>query len=842
MEKRLPPIKQFLRVLALTICCVSSVQLNAETDGDKNRVTFDIPASSLANVLNNYALKANVVMYFDPALAKGRSSKGLIGNFTVEEGFATLLKGTGLIAKRDASGHYTITSIAMGKEEGLVLLDLLKVHTSQASAQAIYESPTSNSVVRKEQIERLPPRNTSDVLASVSGLHTSQGRQDPGVSINIRGLQDFGRVNMMIDGARQNFQRSGHGSNGALYLDPQMLSGVDVSKGPSTTTGGAAVIGGIVNFKTLDFEDLVEDGENSGGRVSLSTGTNAYNYSGNVAAATKLSESVAALAAFGAKEIGEFKKGTNGGNADSGSYWHGTSQFTDQSQRSALLKLQWQYQPDQALKFSYIGFKTDFEEGSNTASSTLNQPADAVNELSADTLLVNYLWRPDTNVIDMAGSLYYSKTSDAQFVRDPDEGEADADGAFDVYYETNTVGGSLSNTSLVDLSSIDSVLNFTYGTEFYYDWTLPEADKQSEGEGQDFWFTGPTPEGERWVASTFFQTEFSHPVGLDLLAGLRYDYYSLEGEGRIYQGTIANPPGVRPSSTILFTDFNVARHKGYWSPALNISYEPFDNFQLFSSYSYGVRPPAITESLMWGMHVGNTFPFYPNPSLVEERARSFEFGANFRFKQLLASGDSLNLKTVWFDSRVDNYITAGAIMGPTETEPDPSSLAYVNLDNPVRFYGYELQAEYKTTHYFSEISWTRTITDLGRGGYDPFPLGSIVGYPPSDRGVEDQGSTFYLTSPEYNAAWSNGLQFLDERLVFGLRIRRQNNGGKGGGAYENVVDWQIYDLWANYKPKKWLSLNLAVDNATDENYAELNGLSYWIGPGRTVIATTTVLF
>jgi heme acquisition protein HasR len=90
----------------------------------------------------------------------------------------------------------------------------------------------------------------------VPGVYTSQSRQPWRVSVNIRGLQDFGRVNVMIDGTRQNYQQSGHGSNGSVYLDPELLGGVDIAKGASSTVGGAGMIAGIVNFRTLEVADL----------------------------------------------------------------------------------------------------------------------------------------------------------------------------------------------------------------------------------------------------------------------------------------------------------------------------------------------------------------------------------------------------------------------------------------------------------------------------------------------------------------------------------------------------------------------------------------------------------
>ena len=64
------------------------------------------------------------------------------------------------------------------------------------------------------------PTRPADLLNTVPGV-SSPGRPDDAATVvNIRGLQDFGRVEVTIDGARQNFQRSGHNANGAFYLDP----------------------------------------------------------------------------------------------------------------------------------------------------------------------------------------------------------------------------------------------------------------------------------------------------------------------------------------------------------------------------------------------------------------------------------------------------------------------------------------------------------------------------------------------------------------------------------------------------------------------------------------------
>ncbi|WP_020406214.1 TonB-dependent receptor [Hahella ganghwensis] len=799
---------------------------------------FDIPAGPLGPALNRLAMEAGLVMYFDPYLVQGKETMGIQGRYSITQGFSALLKGSGLIAIRSASGHYTVSPVISGESspsEVFVTLDALEVYASTETGK-VYQTPAAVSVVSQEQIKRLPPRNTSDVLTAVPGVNTSQSRQDPGVSVNIRGLQDFGRVNMMIDGTRQNFQRSGHGSNGALYMDPQLLGGVEVSKGPSSTLGGAAVIGGVVNFRTLEFEDLVSDDKDYGGRLNATTGSNAYHFSGSLAGAARITEDLDLVIAAGRKNVGAFEKGRQGGNADNGSYWEGTSQYTGQDQWSGLLKGTWRFTEEQQVKLSYIGFNADFEEGSNTDEGAI----DSKSRIRTDTFLTNYEWSPSTDWVDLKSSLYYTRTRNDQY-RPETQDPSNPYGEFNVRYETNTLGGTLVNQSLLDLPEYESIITFNYGTEFYYDWTRPQTEQLSEGEGRAEWISGPTPEGDRWLTSLFTRTEFSHASGLDLIAGLRYDYFSLEGNGEMYVGSIDNPPGVRPSSTAIYTDFNVARHQGYFSPTFTAAYQ-FKNIQVFANYGLGIRPPSITETLMWGTHVGNSFPFFPNPGLEPERSHNLDVGMNMRWQALLGNQDQLNLKAVWFDNRVDNYITQAQIMGPASTNSNSMAVAFVNLEDRVRNYGIEFQAEYESRYYFAEFSLTRTHSDLGRGGYDPFPLGSIVGYPPTDHGEANGGGLMYVPPPSKKIVFTNGLYLLDRSLILGARLRLEDNEGRGGTAYESVVDWEVYDLWLRYEASHWLTLNVAVDNLTDRNYAELNGTSYWIAPGRTATATITLTY
>ncbi len=794
---------------------------------------YEIAPGPLAQALNRFALEAGVVMYYPPELAQGHRSPGLEGRYTVARGFRALLSGTGLEARRDESGVYTL---APAGAPTTARLAPVTVKGEPEPRRGMYREPRSVSVVTREDIDRIAPRNTSDVLAAVPGVHTSQSRQDPGVSVNIRGLQDFGRVNVMIDGTRQNYQQSGHGSNGQVYLDPALLSGVDVAKGPTSTEGGAAVIGGVVDFRTLEFEDLVDSGADHGGRISMTSGDNAYHFAGSLAAATRLTDDLDLVAAISRKNVGAFEKGERG--SKDGGYWHGLSQYTGQDQWSGLFKSTWHLGDAQRLKFSYIGLEAEFDQGSTTSA---REGATDHNRVRTDTVLFNYDLFPASGWLDLRSSLYYTRTANDQ--DRPDKG--DGYGAFSVRYETNTVGGTLSNRTSLELGDWPAALMFTYGTEFYHDWTRPRASKESAGDGEPSWFSGPTPEGERSVASLFSQAHFKHANGLELIGGLRYDYFRLEGEGEMYVGREENAPGVRPPYTSYYSDFAVARHDGFLSPTATAAWQLTNPLQIFASYGRGVRPPAITESLMWGSHVGNSFPFFPNPGLEPERSTNWEAGANLRLPNLFRDGDRLSMKAAWFDTRVEHYVAQGPVVNPASVGEggDIKAFAFVNLDDPVRFRGLELQTDYDVGVAFAQLSWTHTLHDLGSGGYDPYPLGNLTGsIPPDGYGAATGGGVLYMLPPRKKGTLSTGVRLFDRRLTLGGRVRYEDNDGRGGTMYEDVVDWTVYDLWASYEPNDALTLRLAVDNLRDRNYAELNGTSYWIAPGRTVTGTLSLRF
>lgn len=131
--------------------------------------------------------------------------------------------------------------------------------------------------------------------------------------------------------------------------------------------GGAGVVGGTVNFRTLTADDLLQDDKTYGVRISAMTGTNRYHFSGSVAGALRTSDSTDVVAAVSGKNIGSYRTGKNGGEK----LQHNQTDaeeltFSDQDQLSALMKFRWQPDSKHQLSLGYVGFQADYVDNSTT--------------------------------------------------------------------------------------------------------------------------------------------------------------------------------------------------------------------------------------------------------------------------------------------------------------------------------------------------------------------------------------------------------------------------------------------------------------------------------------------
>ncbi len=139
-------------------------------------------------------------------------------------------------------------------------------------------------------------------------LHPGE-HAEPGIAVNIRGFEGSGRVNMMIDGVRQNFRFTSHDAQGFTYVDPALLAGVDVQRGAVSTAGGAGALAGTANFRTLGIDDIIQAGKTWGAIGNLSWGTNGTGWSEMVGLGANLGPNAAIAGAVSHNDTNNYQNG-----------------------------------------------------------------------------------------------------------------------------------------------------------------------------------------------------------------------------------------------------------------------------------------------------------------------------------------------------------------------------------------------------------------------------------------------------------------------------------------------------------------------------------------------------
>ncbi|WP_168734216.1 TonB-dependent receptor [Pseudothauera nasutitermitis] len=245
---------------------------------------YDIPSGPLAQVLTRFAQEAGALLSFDAGQLQGLRSAGVQGVHSVDEGFRQILAGSGLEAIATAAGRYVLRPAlpdisAEGGRDAVELKNVLvtgRRTRDEAGHDAVYEKDISNAYVDRQYMERYRGVSVGDVFAGVNGVYNSDNRNGAALYPNIRGLSGNGRIPVTVDGTVQSIDvwMGRQGINNRNYVDPNLFRSIEVEKGPSMTRGLKSGIGGAVNIRTIDADDIVENGRNWGLELKLGTASN----------------------------------------------------------------------------------------------------------------------------------------------------------------------------------------------------------------------------------------------------------------------------------------------------------------------------------------------------------------------------------------------------------------------------------------------------------------------------------------------------------------------------------------------------------------------------------------
>lgn len=463
---------------------------------------------------------------------------------------------------------------------------------------------TTNAVskISRQTMERFDSGKLDDTLREVPGVFTRINGSQPGAAVNIRGFEGSGRVNMMIDGVRQNFRFTGHEAQGFTYVDQNLLADIDITRGAVTGAGGSGLAGNV-NFRTLGVNDIVEEGREWGGMGRVSWGSNGVGFSEMLAGGARINAMGIAAAIS---------------RRDSRSYENGDGVLqpnTGQELTSGLFKTEFGFGEDQRLSLGGVFYQNDF--AANSYEQTIKN----------QTLSANYSYNPgDNDLINLHVNAYYNnldmtynKSLSPIYAKDAGRTINDKGLGFDIY-----------NTSDFALGEVN--ISWKNGIEYFHD----KISGFKAG-------TNPT-DGRNSSGAVFTEAKFSYDI-VDVTTGLRYNFFKLNGDAT--DGTEL-----------------VDRSINALDPKITLAVNVTDWLQPYITYSHSMRAPTLQETMLGGAHPGgSTTTYLPNPDLSAEKQRGWEVGVNMAKDDLFVGNDRLTLKANYYDMTVEDYIAARCMSG-----------------------------------------------------------------------------------------------------------------------------------------------------------------------------------
>lgn len=666
------------------------------------------------------------------------------------------------VRAQENEGHLSAVAQSELASVGLTPTVLDRLTVVSRTAEAPIETMASVSQVSGEQLQQHMATTPGDVFFGVPGVIGKADSRRVVSGINIRGLQDFGRVAVILDGARQNFQRSDHGTQSMVFIDPALIKQVDVVRGPVANTYGSGAIGGVVVFETKDADDFLHDDETWAASIYSQYETNGQGWTTSATGAYRFSDAFSVLGNLVYRNYDEYEDGD--GNTVDGTAFDvlsGMIKATARPTENSKLQLGWVGADDAWTELSTsTGLPThdvDLEQNTFTARYSVTDDASSWLDLhvnaSYNMVGLTRTYLNDTTEFDSSGLPTVDIPAGSQST-----------------YDLETLGIDIWNTSRFDTGALYHEL--TYGGDWVSDDVVTE---RAGGGGMDVY----TPSGTRRVSGLYIQDKLTWDW-LEVIGGLRYDSYRLESD-------VGEVSGDRIS------------------PRLTVGVSPFtgevwQGLQFYGTYAEGYRSPSITETLMSGMHPTDvTFPFLPNPNLRPETAKTWEFGINYKRDGVFYPDDGLRLKAAYFRNDIDDYIgsatlssfdpTSGCPFNPSATIP--ICVQYQNFPQ-AKIDGFELEALYDAGRFFGGLS-ASIINDY-----------HVVGI------SEDE-----LSIPASQVTGRLGFRFLEDRLTIGGEV--QYNDVPSSARFPK--DFTLVNLFASYQANEHTQFDLRVENLFDVKYA-----------------------
>lgn len=602
-----------------------------------------------------------------------------------------------LLACSVATGVAAFSQAAMAQSGNEVELAPVVVEGAQLPTDQPIQEGTETRIDRPV----LQKRMADDFNDVGRRIDAGVNFNDQNGSINLRGLQDD-RVLTTIDGVRVPWLVDPRDSakGGLNAFDFDSLTALDILRGADSSRFGNGALAGVVQLRTLDPEDLIDEGKQFGAILKGGYDSADRSWRSNAAVAGRVNDTWLLVQ-------GGYRKGhetENMGDIDGYGATRTEPNPGDYDQRNLLAKLH-QYIPGgHRLGLTAELANRDFEYENMSGTTSSYEPGTFMsgNETDRKRVSADYQFiSPDkSDFLDTANVTVYwldqklNATTDA--IRLPDARSFIIPGdpfmygyPFGPYKRDNwikqeTYGFTSDASKELDLGGHSNTLRF--GAELYGQQTTQFSGGQDNCPDVD-WSTIPSFFGPQSclflhtntadmpeVNSTFFGAFVEDDIKffddrLTLTPGLRFDWY--DHRPKSTPDFVASP-NFDPAYLESNSDSRV-------SPKLRAAWQATPELELFAQWAQGFRAPSARELYENFANAGQ-YARIGNPTLNPETSNGFEIGASYETPDY---GFSANI----FNNYYRNFIE-DVTLPPT---PDyPLVFSYQNLAK-VQIYGAEVR-------------------------------------------------------------------------------------------------------------------------------------------------------
>lgn len=708
------------------------------------------------------------------------------------------------------------------KEITFDTIDISAIKISPSDGPFLSAGAKSTREVKGAQTQSI-----DSVVRSMAGTYTNTDQSQGTVSVNIRGMSGFGRVNTSIDGVSQTFfgtssdnARVHYGENGTSTsafgapVDSAFLVGVDVSRGQFSGAGGTNALMGNANFRTIGIDDIIDD-RHTYGRIlggigvgvlsRISYGSNGVGPSIMLSSAIKSkpngeSSSLGFLLGYSFKKITQnYRVGGGGKIGDQDIDIDGDGQIDNltpfnpstltQKPQGILLKSEYKPNENHRLLFTYRKYLNSL----------------AGRKIDNDNYQLDYTYNPHNPYVNLSALFAYNYGRQKY---NPNTS----------FNSQTAISGKTSKNSAITID-LHNDFSFTFGQNLHYNLTLGINDLINEyshnltisdyagAESMPF-----QPKGLQNLFGIYVDNNLNYKIfSLDLnLSTLRWDL--IGHRGACDEVNISCFP--KEASTIKKGGFNL-------NASALVALRIHDYFMPFVSASRSSRAPNVQE-MFFSNNAGNAV----NPFLKPERADTYQVGFNgFREGVFIKNDnliDTLGYKILAYYTRVKDYIYSESFY------TTDNMIMFVNSIDLAKFMGVELEVKYDIKYFFTRISYSY---QRSRQPVSYTSMGELQGF----------GYSRYSVLPTDYATIDFGVRSFDEKFTIGSIIKYTGKAKRVLPDSTNHSDliWQegnytytqptlqdlpkiptIWDLYILWNPLAYISLKFEVQNVLDKNYLD----------------------